>query len=173
MPLPFVARRSRTSKHVSTIQRRGRWWISCAMRLEWICGCTVHGQLSWHQEKKDDGKKESGRSALLGVVGACHRPRELGSANMLMLHGFDFGVVITYRRVVTPTFCLTSTFWLLFVWPLPFDYFFLTSTFWPTWHGWPFWERVGPARTALEVTETRKLPHHDKVAVHIERKSVT
>jgi len=68
--------------------------MSCAMRLEWICECTVHSPLSWHQEKKSDGKKDSGRSALLDVAAPCHRLRQLGSANTLMLHGFDFGVNI-------------------------------------------------------------------------------
>ena len=47
--------------------------------------------------------------------------------------------------------------------------FCLAPTFWPTWHGRPFWEWVAPASTALEVTEPRKLSHHDKVAVHRER----
>jgi len=65
------------------------------MKLEWICGCTVGSPLSWHQEKKSDGKEDSGRSALLDVSAPYHRPRKLGSANTLMLHGFDFGVVIT------------------------------------------------------------------------------
>ena len=55
----------------------------------------MHGRLSWYQEKKSDDKKNSGRSALLDVAAPCHRPRQLGSANTLMLHGFDVGVVIT------------------------------------------------------------------------------
>jgi len=137
------------------------------MRLELICGCTVHGPLSWHQEKKSDGKDDSGRSALLDVAAPCHRPRQLRSANTLMLHGFDFGVVITWRVATPrlmgslhPEFYMGTTFC-------------LASTFWPTWHGRPFRELVAPASTDLVVTEARKLSHHDKVEVHRETHSNT
>jgi len=54
------------------------------MRLEWICGRTVHSPLSWHQENKSDGKKDAGRSGLLDVAAPCHRLRHLESANTLM-----------------------------------------------------------------------------------------
>jgi len=37
----------------------------------------VHSPLSWHQEKKSDGKEESARSALLDVAAPYHRTWQL------------------------------------------------------------------------------------------------
>ena len=39
----------------------------------------------------------------------------------------------------------------------------LVSTLRPFWHRWPYQEYKTPADIALEVIETRKRPHHDKV----------
>ena len=39
----------------------------------------------------------------------------------------------------------------------------LVSILRPFWHGRPYQEYKTPADIALGVTETRKLPHHDKV----------
>ena len=41
----------------------------------------------------------------------------------------------------------------------------LVSTIRPVRHGWPYQECKTPADIALGVTETRKLPHHDKVVI--------
>ena len=43
----------------------------------------------------------------------------------------------------------------------------LVSNLWPVLDGWPYQECKTPAGIALGVTETRKLPHHDKVVTPV------
>ena len=85
------------------------------MKLEWICECTVH-YLGTKKRNPMARKSQQDRLYLM-LQHHTTEPGNWKSANTLMLHGFDFGVVITYRFA---TLRLMGSLQLEFTWGTTF-----------------------------------------------------